>query len=205
MNHFDVVARQWDQNTERFGRSEAVAKKIIASLPLNNRMKVLEYGAGTGILSFVLKDEFSEIVMMDSSNEMVNVMKEKVAAADLNHLKPVYFNLEESAYNGDSFDMIYNLLVMHHVQNIDLVLKGFYEMLKPGGYIVLIDLYSEDGSFHKSDFSGHNGFNPDVLGTKLKSLGFNSIEHKQCHIINRENNKGEEQEYPLFILIAKRD
>lgn len=204
MNHFDTVARAWDQNPERFERSEAIANEMIHSVLFNHEMRALEYGAGTGILSFVLKDYFTEIVMMDNSSEMVQVMKEKVEAAKLSHLKPVCFDLEESIYHGDRFDVIYNLLVMHHVQNIDLVLEQFAKMLNPNGSVVLIDLFAEDGSFHDQNFNGHNGFDPEYLAGKLATFGFSPVSYQQCHTIIRENEAGVKREFPLFMMIGKR-
>ncbi len=204
MNHFDMVARQWDQNPERFERSEIIANKMLEALLIKPESRALEYGAGTGILSFILSSHFSEIVMMDSSAEMVKVMEEKVAEEGLLHLKPVLFNLEEAVYIGEKFDVIYNLLVMHHVQKINEVLNQFSKMINIGGYLVLTDLYSEDGSFHGDDFTGHNGFNPEVLAQKLKLSGFTEVSYSQCHSIVRENEQGIKQEFPLFMLIAKR-
>lgn len=204
MNHFDMVARQWDQNPERFERSEIIANKMLEALLIKPESRALEYGAGTGILSFILSSHFSEIVMMDSSAEMVKVMEEKVAEEGLLHLKPVLFNLEEAVYIGEKFDVIYNLLVMHHVQKINEVLNQFSKMINIGGYLVLTDLYSEDGSFHGDDFTGHNGFNPEVLAQKLKQSGFTEVSYSQCHSIVRENEQGVKQEFPLFMLIAKR-
>ncbi len=204
MNHFDIVARQWDLKPERFERSQIIADEILKAVPINLGFRVLEYGAGTGILSFILSNHFSEIVMMDSSAEMVKVMEEKVAEADLKHLKPMLFNLEESVYIGEKFDIIYNLLVMHHVQKIDEVLSRFSKMINVGGYLILTDLYSEDGSFHGDDFTGHNGFNPELLAQKLNKLGFTEVSYSECHSIVRENEQGIKQEFPLFMLIAKR-
>jgi len=204
MNHFDAIARQWDQNPERFERSKTIANELIASIPLNNKMRALEYGAGTGILSIMLKDQFSEIMMMDSSAEMVNVMLEKIEPTGFNHLKPMFLNLEDTPYHDKPFDLVYSLLVMHHIQNIDLVLARFADMIKPGGYVVLIDLFAEDGSFHGADFDGHNGFEPDFLTKKLKESGFHQISYKHCHSIERQNEAGERREYPLFLMMAKR-
>jgi len=204
MNHFDMVARQWDQNPERFERSEIIANKMLEALLIKPESRALEYGAGTGILSFILSSHFSEIVMMDSSAEMVKVMEEKVAEEGLLHLKPVLYNLEEEVYIGEKFDVVYNLLVMHHVQKIDEVLSLFSKMINVGGYLILTDLYSEDGSFHGDDFTGHNGFNPEVLAQKLKQSGFTEVSYSQCHSIVRENEQGIKQEFPLFMLIAKR-
>ncbi len=136
-------------------------------------------------MSFVLNNKFSKIVMMDSPPEMVKVMEEKVDKSALMHLQPVFFDLEKGYYNENAFDVIYNLLVMHHVCNVDLVIIKFSQMLNPGGLLFIFDLYAEDGSFHGGDFQGHNGFNPEKLADKLRILGFTDISVNQCHSITR--------------------
>ncbi|MCL4484277.1 MAG: class I SAM-dependent methyltransferase, partial [Bacteroidetes bacterium] len=94
MNNFDNAARTWDENPIHLERSQAIALKIEKMLPLQKDMKALEYGAGTGILSFILSEKLGHITMMDSSEGMVKVMKEKVLQRKTANLSPVYFNLE---------------------------------------------------------------------------------------------------------------
>ena len=199
MSAFDSRARSWDSNPVHWERSEAIAKTILEMVPVNPGMKALEYGAGTGILSFLLSDKFSEITLMDNSGEMVKVMHEKVAASGLENLKPVLFNLETSDYQENKFDCIYSQMVLHHLPDTDLFSRKCYEMLNPGGYLVVADLFPEDGSFHGAGAQVHLGFDPGSLSNRLKMLKFEIIGHKTCFIIKRQN----ETEYPVFLLVAK--
>ena len=96
MNEFDIKATGWDQNPMHWDRSEAIASEIKRMIPLNTEMRVLEYGAGTGMTSFLLKDHVKEITMMDNSSEMVKVMTEKIKASKVKNLKVLNFNLEQS-------------------------------------------------------------------------------------------------------------
>src|SRR5512142_3193195 len=98
MSSFDASARDWDKDKMHVERAETIAKAIENAIPLNKSMKALEYGAGTGLLSFQLKDKFSEITLMDSSSEMINVCKEKVEFYDTRHIKPLWFDLEHTDY-----------------------------------------------------------------------------------------------------------
>ena len=75
MSNFDSRAREWDKDKMHMERSVAIAAVLEKMIPLSHSMKALEYGAGTGILSFLLKDKFSEITLMDSSQVMINVCK----------------------------------------------------------------------------------------------------------------------------------
>jgi ubiquinone/menaquinone biosynthesis C-methylase UbiE len=203
MSKFDDRARDWDKNQRYIDRSEAVAKAMLQTIPFKKSMKALEYGSGTALLSFALKDKFSEITLMDNSREMTVVTEEKIAAENIQNMKPLFFDLEYQDYN-EKFDIIYNQMVMHHVIDIDLVLSKFYTLLNPGGYLAIADLYAEDGSFHSEGFEGHLGFDVDRLGEKLKALGFINIEHQQCYRIDKTDEDGNLKEFPIFLLTGVR-
>jgi ubiquinone/menaquinone biosynthesis C-methylase UbiE len=203
MSEFDARARDWDKNQRYIDRSEAVAKAMLQTIPFQKSMKALEYGSGTALLSFALKDKFEEIVLMDNSLEMTRVTEEKIADLKIQNMKPLFFDLEHQDYSG-SFDIIYNQMVMHHVNDVDAVLSKFYHLLNPGGYLAIADLYAEDGSFHSEGFSGHHGFDIEHLSDKLKAIGFTNIEHQQCYSINKTDENGNVKEFPIFLLTAVR-
>ena len=106
MTDFDSKARDWDKEKMHLDRSLAVASELLKMIPLNSNMRALEYGAGTGLLSFLLKDRFSEITMMDSSLEMVNVTQEKIQAAAAKNMKALFVDLEKDNFAG-KFDIIF--------------------------------------------------------------------------------------------------
>ncbi len=199
MSSFDSRAREWDKDKMHMERSIAIATELEKRIPLNPSMKALEYGAGTGILSFLLKDRFSEITLMDSSQEMIKVCEEKVEYHKANHIKPIWYDLEHKAYN-EKFDVIYNQMVLHHVNDYETMLQTFYNLLKPHGYLAIADLYTEDGSFHGPDVKVHWGFEPQKLAETLKSGGFKYIEYKTCFEVKRDSGK----KYPVFLLLAKK-
>ncbi len=203
MSEFDARARDWDKNQRYINRSEAVAKAMLQTIPFNKSMKALEYGSGTALLSFALKDQFEEIVLMDNSKEMTAVTAEKIAEQNIQNMKPLFFDLEHQDYTG-SFDIIYNQMVMHHVNDVDSVLSRFFSILNPGGYLAIADLYAEDGSFHSEGFSGHLGFDVEYLSDKLKAIGFTNIEHQQCYSIQKTNEEGKVSDYPIFLLKASK-
>jgi ubiquinone/menaquinone biosynthesis C-methylase UbiE len=201
MSKFDARARDWDKNQRYIDRSNAVAKAMLQTIPFKKSMKALEYGSGTALLSFALKDKFEEIVLMDNSQEMTTVTAEKIAEQNILNMKPLFFDLEHQDYT-DRFDIIYNQMVMHHVNDVDIILSKFYSLLNPGGYLAIADLYAEDGSFHGEGFIGHLGFDLEILSGKLKSIGFDNIKHQQCYSIQKTNEEGKVSEYPIFLLTA---
>jgi tRNA (cmo5U34)-methyltransferase len=204
MNEFDSKASEWDKNPMHWKRSEAIANEIIKLIPLKKGMTALEYGAGTGITSFLLKDYLKEITLMDNSQEMVRVIDEKIRSAKAKNLKTLNFNLESEDYKGGKFDLIFTQMVMHHVNDIDKMIKKFYQLLNPECYLAIADLYEEDGSFHGEGFKGHNGFNVNSLSGILRENGFSSVVHKPCFVIDRKISDTESKSFDVFILSAKK-
>ena len=204
MSEFDKKAAEWDKNPMHWDRSEAIANEIKALLPLNKKMRALEYGAGTGITSFLLKDLLKEITLMDNSTEMVKVMKDKINASRVKNMSALNFDLENTDYNSGTFDLIFTQMVLHHVVNINNIIERFYSLLNKGGYLAIADLYSEDGSFHGDGFDGHLGFDIGNLTATLRKNNFNTISHKECFIIDRKISDTESRQFPVFLLIAKK-
>lgn len=202
MNEFDAKAGEWDLNPRHIERTKAIASGMIRSLPLSADMRALEFGAGTGLLSFFLKDQFSEITLMDSSPEMLKMAEKKIKADNLVKFKTLLFNLETEEYQGDPFDIIYCQMALHHIRDTQSILHQFFQHLKMGGILAIADLYPEDGSFHQGDTTVHFGFDPEALTTLLIQQGFLDISINPCCILRKEVQAGQIREYPVFLLTA---
>jgi ubiquinone/menaquinone biosynthesis C-methylase UbiE len=204
MNEFDIKAAEWDNNPMHWERSAAIAKEIIKIIPLNKEMTALEYGAGTGITSFLLRDYLKEITLMDNSKEMIRIIDEKIRTSKVNNFKTLNFNLENGEYKDGKFDLIFSQMVLHHVNDVDNIIKTFYGLTNVGGYLAIADLYEEDGSFHGDGFTGHKGFNMDDLSGILMKNGFSGVSHKKCFVIERKISESETKFYEVFLMTAKR-
>ena len=147
-NEFDIIAAEWDKDPMHWDRSETITDLIKKLIPLTRQMTALEYGAGTGIASFLLKDYLKEITLMDSSSEMVRIIDEKIKTTKAKNLKTLNFDLEHADYKGERFDLIFTQMVLHHVTDLENIISKFYNLVNPGGYLAIADLYPEDGSFH---------------------------------------------------------
>jgi tRNA (cmo5U34)-methyltransferase len=204
INEFDIKAATWDNNPMHWDRSVAITDQIKKLIPIKKRMTALEYGAGTGIASFLLKDYLKNITLMDNSSEMVRVMNEKIKTLKAKNLKTLNFDLENSDYTRGKFDILFTQMVLHHVTDIENIIRKFYSLVNPDGYIAIADLYPEDGSFHGKGFTGHLGFDPTELSRFLIKQGFEDISHRQCFIINKEISDTETKQFDVFLLIAHR-
>jgi tRNA (cmo5U34)-methyltransferase len=205
MNDFDKKAAEWDTNPVHWDRSAAIVDEIRRRIRITRSMTAMEYGAGTGIASFLLKDHLREITMIDSSPEMVKMARAKIKHAGAENLSAVKMDLLSDEYSGEKFDLIFTQMVLHHVDDVDAILARFSELLNPGGFVAIADLYEEDGSFHGEGFTGHKGFNPIYLENFLIRLGFIDAISKQCFTLSRKISGEETRYYDIFLVTARKN
>src|SRR5512136_605788 len=188
MNEFDQKASQWDARPVRVERAQAVADGIKAAVPLSPRMTALEYGCGTGLLSFALQPQLGHITLADSSTGMLAVLREKIAAANIQNTCTAHNRLQYSAgmtllqldlsvdpLPAERYQLIYTLMTLHHIPDTDRMLHAFYQLLDAPGYLCVADLDKEDGTFHEEEFHGHLGFDRNELGERASQAGFQTI------------------------------
>ena len=205
MENFDELALTWDNEPRRIERAKTVATEIIKSISNLGQMVGFEYGCGTGLLSFTLQPYLKHITLGDNSLGMLDILKQKIQNANIENMTPFKVDLEVDKIPEIKIDLIYILMSLHHIKDIDKVIKAFYNMLNPQGYLCIADLDEEDGTFHGKDFLGHRGFNQSELSKKLESYGFNNVRSKICYENIKKLDNGQEKKYPLFLMIAQKE
>jgi ubiquinone/menaquinone biosynthesis C-methylase UbiE len=204
MTNFDEQAKDWDSDPMKVERARAVADAIRAAVDIRPGMTVLEYGCGTGLLSFFLKDDFTSITLADTSKGMLEVLSEKIKAAKAAHMHPVQLDLARDPLPVQKFDLTYSLMVLHHIPDPDLVLRKFHQVLQPGGWLVVADLDQEDGSFHTDGSTDvHLGFAREELRKRVEAAGFTEVHFSTAYEIEKMIDN-EQKTFPLFLMTAKR-
>jgi ubiquinone/menaquinone biosynthesis C-methylase UbiE len=203
--NFDDKAKDWDKDPKKIERANLFAGEIANLLEDKKDLTGLEFGSGTGLVSFELTERFRSITLADSSVGMLDILKQKIERENLSAMKPFLVSGSNSLRSLPSFDVIYTLLTLHHIRDIPDLFSELTGILNPGGYLFIGDLITEDGSFHSGDpeFDGHKGFEPEELMKMLKLIGFRKCTSKIFYIIERENNSII-RNYPLFFLSAQK-
>jgi 2-polyprenyl-3-methyl-5-hydroxy-6-metoxy-1,4-benzoquinol methylase len=201
--HFDSKARQWDDNPVFQERGLKIAQAIRQAVPLHRHMSALDYGCGTGLLSFPLKDELGTILMADSSGGMLDVVNEKIAAQDVANMTTLQLDLLADPTPAQRFDLIVTSMTLHHVPDTDQILRIFHDLLNPGGYLCIADLDKEDGSFHGPEVDVHHGFDQTDLGLRAAQVGFADVLFQTVFGITKERESGT-RDYPVFLMTARR-
>jgi ubiquinone/menaquinone biosynthesis C-methylase UbiE len=201
---FDQKAAGWDSDPRRGQRARTVADAIRNHVPLSTAMTALEYGCGTGLLSFALQDAIGRITLADSSPGMLAVLAEKIAAGGIRNMTPVRLDLAADPLPRERYQLIYTLMTLHHVADTAKLLKDFYDLLETPGFLCIADLDKEDGSFHGPEFPGHKGFDRNELKGLVLSIGFHDVLFTTVlHIFKPVNETP--KDFPLFLMIAKKN
>ena len=194
---FDERAATWDDDPAKVERARVVADAIRDAVALEPTTRLLEYGAGTGLVSQFLREAVGPVTLADTSAGMRQQMEQKVAAGVIADARVVDLDLSTGQAPDERYDLIVTVMVMHHITPLEPVLESFAAMLEPGGHLCVVDLEKEDGSFHGEGFHGHEGFAVDELTADLQAAGFGAVEVTRVHEIDRGGRT-----YGVFMAVA---
>jgi predicted TPR repeat methyltransferase len=200
VNRFDDRAATWDDDPAKVERAEKIALAIREAIPVEPSMRMLEYGAGTGLVTQALREAVGPVTMVDTSAGMRAVMADKIASGALSDARVWDLDLAIGPIPPEQFDLIVTVLTLHHIPSLEPVLANFATLLVHGGYLCIADLEEEDGSFHGDGFDGHHGFNHSKLESLLDRAGFTNVTFVRCHHVVRDSGT-----YPLFLATCSRD
>lgn len=202
MEDFNKKSKTWDQDEERTQRAQAVANILKVQVPFTKEMTLLEYGCGTGLLSLNLNVPHKKMTLVDNSEGMLEQLQMKLDLLKDPTIEALKLDFSQIDHSIELYDVIYNLLVLHHIKDTHQIIDQFIAHLTPGGYLCIIDLEKEDGSFHGHGEEVHHGFNKIHLANLLISKGFTITFNQMVYSMVRESN-GLPKTYTLFMLIGK--
>jgi ubiquinone/menaquinone biosynthesis C-methylase UbiE len=197
---FDDAAATWDDDPGHEKRQVAVAQAIEQAVNLGPQMRALDVGGGTGRLSILLADRVGSVVVTDPSAGMVQVARERIEAAGLSdRVRAVQADLTVDRLDG-AFDVVWSSMALHHVQDLDALLRSLAGLLVEGGRLAVADLDEDpDGAFHTDnvDFDGHHGFDRQRLAEQLARAGFADVSFVDATTILKDD-----REFGLFLCTA---
>ena len=162
-------------------------------------MQVMDFGAGTGLITAQIAPHVSSITAVDISQSMLDKLEEKTNLK--NKVKTVCQDITKQPLE-QKFDVIMGAMAMHHVEDTSLLIQRFSEHMNSGTKVALADLDSEDGDFHPAEIEGiyHDGFDRDALQSILEKNNFKDIKFVTAHTVKKEVKS-----YPVFLVIATKN
>lgn len=177
MSHFNNAANTWDSE-EKIAQMSELAIDIMRHLNMNRALDIMDFGCGTGLLGLEFIDHAKSITGIDPSEGMLEVFDKK--AAEFNHVKSINIDLELNDLD-EKYDLIVSAMAFHHLDRPDLMLVKLAKMLNQHGQIAIVDLESEDGSFHPSPKEmgvKHFGFSNEEIESWAKESGLSVAIHR---------------------------
>lgn len=194
---FEMIARQYDTEERMFiAKISSDAMKEYKNEYQDKRM--IDFGCGTGLIGLELYEECKEILFIDSSKTMIEVLNDKIDRLQLQNASTLCFDLEEGLPNDLHSDVLVLAQVLLHIPNTKEILERFYEILHKEGTLLLVDFVKNENIQSKIV---HNGFKKEELLELCKEIGFKDLEYKEIYI-------GEKifmnQDATMFILRGKK-
>jgi ubiquinone/menaquinone biosynthesis C-methylase UbiE len=200
---FDSVANRYD-TPDKEKRSEEFVKQLLEIIPINKNFKVMDIGAGTGLVDTILAKYVGEIYAFDLSEGMLNVFKEKIKKQGINNIKIFKKDVLSEEFPKRDFDLVITSMTFHHLDDPEEALMKIATYLKNGGYVVIIDLEKEDGTFHSDNTDvKHFGFSHEEVENWFKNTGFSDFQIKTIYNIEKERD-GKTRKYPVFMAVGKK-
>jgi putative AdoMet-dependent methyltransferase len=195
---FKEKSADWDAREMVQQLSAAVGAAVLEHVPLSESMSVMDFGAGTGLISAHIAPRVREIVALDTSQSMLDKLTEKPALAG--KVRGKCHDILDAPLS-QKFDVIVSAMALHHVEDTERLITVFAEHLTEGGRIALADLDAEDGSFHPEGVEGvyHAGFEREPLRSLLEKHGFTGIRFVTAHTVHKGDHA-----YPVFLVLAVR-
>jgi len=192
-------ASEWDVPS-KIEMTDKFAEELLLNIELNPAWKALEIGAGTGLVGLKLLPSLGKVVFEDTSPAMLQVLKSKLKGDEAVEI----VEGEIVAYTEKDIDLAFSCMAFHHIQDIEKALAHLAGITKKGAYVIIGDLVSEDGSFHRFEPIPHQGFDLKTLTHQFEEAGFSVKSAYIYDSLKRERIAGETFEYEQFILTAKR-
>jgi ubiquinone/menaquinone biosynthesis C-methylase UbiE len=174
--YFDAEAATWDEAPGRIRMTGDITRSMIANLNLRPDMDVLDFGCGTGLVTFALRPYVRSVTGVDSSRGMLEAFTKKIKEGNIDNVRAEYLDLDAGDILQGSYHLIVSSMTFHHVRETGKLLKDFHRILLPSGQIAIADLDSEQGEFHGDNVRVyHFGFDREELRREFVAAGFRDV------------------------------
>ena len=136
-SHFDQIATAYDESLPAHVVEHYLRKRTAFLAATCQAGPVLDVGCGTGALAERLAARGYEVVGVDPSDGMLEVLRRRCPA-----VRAVQASGTELPFDDDSFQLVVTVATMHHIADPDAVRQALIEMVRvsrPGGRIVIWD------------------------------------------------------------------
>lgn len=138
-DYFAEVAKSWDLLRSLHVPEEAVEAAVLDALRGRQVDLLLDLGTGTGRMLELLSGCYRRGIGVDSSREMIQVARAKLAAAAISHAQIRLGDIADLDPAIGRADVIVIHQVLHYFDDPGRLLQQARRALKPGGEMLIVD------------------------------------------------------------------
>ncbi|MCG7407089.1 class I SAM-dependent methyltransferase [Paenibacillus sp. ACRRX] len=171
---FEMIAHSYD-TSERIQIAKISSDAIREYVVDANRKNAIDFGCGTGLVGMNLLNDFNSILFLDTSQNMINQIKQKISDFNIQNVDTLCFDFEKGVLSDLRADYIFMVQVLLHINDVEFVLSKLFDVLNEGGHVLIVDFNKNEKVV--SDFV-HNGFNQAKLTDIMTKIGYKNIQSK---------------------------
>ncbi|MCI3919187.1 class I SAM-dependent methyltransferase [Paenibacillus sp. TRM 82003] len=194
---FEAMAEGYD-TSDRIEAAKIAANAIREYIEDGKEKDAVDFGCGTGLVGMQLLDDFRHIVFLDTSRNMLDQITRKLSDANVQHADTLCFDFETGVTTELRADYVFMSQVLLHIKDVEHILSRLYEVLRPGGHLLIVDFDKNDRVI--SD-KVHNGFDRAYLVDLMTRIGYT---HMKSRTIHTGSKLFMNQDASLFIMDAKK-
>jgi ArsR family transcriptional regulator len=184
----DRVRHYFDELAGKFGRDyvpgrswKGLAETLLQLMP---PMVIGDLGAGEGTFSQLLAQRAERVIAVDNSARMVEFGARLARENGLTNLEYRLGDLESPPIEPGTLDLAFFSQSLHHAQHPERAVRAAYDLVKPGGRIVILDLKRHNFEQTRELYADTwLGFSELDLRAFLTAAGFERV---QSWIVDRE-------------------
>lgn len=171
---FEMIADVYD-TPERIEIAKASADAIREYLVDSKEKNAIDFGCGTGLVGMNLLNDFSSVLFLDTSQNMIHQIKQKISDSNIQNADTLRFDFEKDSLSDLKADYIFMVQVLLHISDVELVLSRLYQVLKEGGHLLIVDFDQNEKVVSEMV---HSGFDQAELTDRMTKIGYKGIQSR---------------------------
>lgn len=171
---FEMIANIYD-TSERIHIANLSSNAIREYLVDTKDKNAMDFGCGTGLVGLNLLDDFNSILFLDTSQNMIDQINQKITNFNVKNASTRCFDIEKDSLVDLKVDYIFMAQVLLHIKDVELVLSRLYEILNDNGHLLIVDFDKNEKII--TDMV-HNGFDQSELSKIISKIGYKNIQSK---------------------------
>jgi ubiquinone/menaquinone biosynthesis C-methylase UbiE len=139
---------RWDERVEAWEEVAtsaaflAIRDRVVELAGPRSDDRVVDLGAGTGLLALALAPRVQELTAVDISERMLERLDDRAAADGLSNVEPLVADLRRLPLEDECATLVVSNYAFHHLDDSgkELALAEARRILRPGGRLVICDM-----------------------------------------------------------------